>query len=76
MTVDGQKQLRNYPAYGKDAPSMAAFGKSTTPAAAGLLPSNQQRREAKRVLVAAGQGTLASASAWDTLVFREGDNLP
>lgn len=45
---------------GEDALSTADFSKSTVPAAAGLLPCNQQRRDAKHVLVAAGQGPSAS----------------
>lgn len=60
MTVDGQTQLQNYPGCGEDALSMADFSKSPVPAAARLLPCNRQQRDAKRVLVAAGQCLSAS----------------
>lgn len=60
MTVDGQTQLQNYPGCGEDALRTADFSKSTVPAAAGLLPSNQQQQDAKCVLVATGKGPSAS----------------
>lgn len=40
--ADGQKQLRNDPGDGKGVLSKVAFSKSTSPAATGLLPCNQQ----------------------------------